>query len=425
MKSFFIAIVLTISTSLIAQDTLTVMQYNLLNYGNFTSYCTESNNNLDSKDEYISTLIDYVKPDIFTVNEMSKSSIMHQRLLDNGLNTNGKDYYRMADFIKVADSYLVNMLYFNSNKLAFHSHTIAQSYIRDIDVYRLYYKSNDLILGDTAFVTMVVTHLKASSDETAKRFTMVKNAMEYLDNHPELNNMMFMGDFNVYTPTEPAYQELIDYSNPELSFNDPVNQDGEWHNNYDYRYYHSQSTHSSSNGCASTGGMDDRFDFILISNDIKDGAKNVQYINGSYTTLGQDGKHFNSSLISSPDNTSVPADILAALYGNSDHLPIIMKLEINKTLGVNEYLASSITEISFTNPVQSNVNFDIYAKESGQISINILSIAGNNIKSTTEFLNKGSNTINIDLKNISNGIYLAVFTDKNRNRFTKKIIVNR
>ena len=36
--------------SLSAQtETLKVMQYNLLNYGNNTGYCTESNNNINNK----------------------------------------------------------------------------------------------------------------------------------------------------------------------------------------------------------------------------------------------------------------------------------------------------------------------------------------------------------------------------------------
>ena len=47
-----------------AQDTLTVMQYNLLYYGNYnTSYysCFETNNNTQRKDECIRTIMGYVK----------------------------------------------------------------------------------------------------------------------------------------------------------------------------------------------------------------------------------------------------------------------------------------------------------------------------------------------------------------------------
>jgi len=66
-------------------------------------------------------------------------------MLDNNLNQDGLDKYEMANFIKIADSYIVNQMYFNSSKLGLHSHSIAQSYIRDIDIYKLYYKSNVLL----------------------------------------------------------------------------------------------------------------------------------------------------------------------------------------------------------------------------------------------------------------------------------------
>ena len=183
MKKILLVILIFATHSLVAQDTLTVLQYNLLNYGNNTSYCTQSNNNINDKDEYIRTIIDYVKPDIFCVNEISKSPAIHQRLIDNTLNVAGVTYYRKADFIKVADSYLVNMLYYNSKKLQLHSHTIAQSYIRDIDVYKLYYRSDDLPDGDTAFVICVVAHLKSSSgsNNEDKRLVMVNNTMNYLN----------------------------------------------------------------------------------------------------------------------------------------------------------------------------------------------------------------------------------------------------
>ena len=35
------------------EDTIRVMHYNLLNYGNYTSYCTSLNNNIDNKDDYL------------------------------------------------------------------------------------------------------------------------------------------------------------------------------------------------------------------------------------------------------------------------------------------------------------------------------------------------------------------------------------
>ncbi len=424
MRKTGLFLFLFLSFGLFAQDTLTVLQYNLLNYGNITSYCTNSNNNITDKDEYLKKIISYIKPDIFTVNEMSRSPAIHQHMLDKVLNTGGVGYYRKASFLSVAESDLVNMLYYNSKKLRFHSHVIAQSYIRDIDVYKLYYNSNDLEQGDTAFVICVVAHLKASSGTTNsnKRKVMAQNTMNFLNNYDDDNNYMMMGDFNLYSDEEPAYVQFLFYSNPSLRFFDPINQSGSWHNNYTYRNIHTQSTHTESNGCPSTGGMDDRFDFILIAGNIKNGTKNVKYIPGTYHAVGQDGKHFNSSLISSPTNTSVPSDVLNALYYNSDHLPVTLKLFVDKTLGINEWQNSDIEEVRVVNPAGNELKLTLSAKKPTRLEVNIISITGQILINKRFNINPGQTTYSIPVSSLKPGLYLVRLTDGQSVTVVRKMV---
>lgn len=424
MRNTILSVLFFVTYSLSAQDTLKILQYNLLNYGNYTTYCTTGNNNINDKDEYIRTIIDYVKPDIFTVNEISSSEVIHQRLLDNDLNVNGINYYRKANFIKVADSYLVNMLYYNSDKLQLHSHTIAQSYIRDIDVYKLYYRSDDLLVGDTAFVICVVAHLKSSggANNENKRRDMVYNAMNYLDSYGDNNNYLFMGDFNVYSSSEPAYQLLINYTNPEINFYDPIETPGDWHNNYSYRFIHTQSTHKTQNGCASYSGMDDRFDFILLSNNIMQGLMDVEYIEGSYTTIGQDGLHFDKAINGDPENLSAPANVIEALFGNSDHLPISLMLKVNKTLGVDGHAHSVFSEITFKNPVSETLELRVQSKTNTYVSIELMDIMGKVVFSDKRKVFAGQNRFNYNVSRLTAGIYFVVFTDGNNSSIVKKIV---
>jgi len=425
MKIKTILFILSLATySLVAQDTLTVLQYNLLNYGNNTDYCTQSNNNINDKDAYIRTIIDYVKPDMFCVNEISKSPAIHQRLLDNSLNVAGVTYYRKADFIKVADSYLVNMLYYNSEKLQLHSHTIAQSYIRDIDVYKLFYRSDDLPDGDTAFIICIVAHFKAgnTNNNRDKRTVMANNAMDYIADYEIDGNLLFMGDFNVYTSSETAYQLLLDYVVPEVNFFDPIDTPGSWNNNSSYSNVHTQSTHSDQNGCASYGGMDDRFDFILISNNIKQGLKDVEYIDDSYITIGQDGLHYNQSVNDPPANLSAPSDVINALYGNSDHLPVSIKLKIDKTLGLPNHENSLFTEIKFNNPVSEIMELNIYAKAYTDIKFDIINMTGVILFSDQRKVVVGENRIEYNLSKLDAGIYIAVFTDDTNGKVIRKIV---
>ncbi len=71
--------------------------------------------------------------------------------------------------------------------------------------------------------------------------------------------------------------------------------------------------------------MDDRFDFIMVSEDIKDGNNEIQYLSNSYETIGQDGNHYNDALIDGTNN-SAPSNVITALYEMSDHLPVSMEV---------------------------------------------------------------------------------------------------
>jgi endonuclease/exonuclease/phosphatase family metal-dependent hydrolase len=424
MKKLLFAILLVAGSQLFAQDTLTFLQYNLLNYGNYTSYCTEENNPVSAKDVYIQTIVDFIQPDVFTVNEVTGSQAMHQHLLDQGVNA-GSDKYRMANFIYQASPYLVNLLFYNHEKLALHSHVIAQSLIRDIDVYTLYYKSDDLNLGDTAFFTCVVAHLKAGNgaEEAQTRNQMAENTMAFLENYGTDENYLLSGDFNVYTSSEAAYQTFTQYPNSTLRFNDPIDKPGSWNNNASFASVHTQSTHTSS-GCASSGGMDDRFDFILMSNNLKFGAKHLRYISGSYRAVGQDGLHFNKNLTDSPTNTSVPADVLSALYENSDHLPVTLKLVVDKSLGISEWQATDFEEIRFNNPAKGHIKLYVVVGQSSEIKLTLYTLLGEEVLSVTRFLKNGSNEFFEDIESLPTGMYLLRLEDSNHRSVTKKLVIN-
>lgn len=431
MRKYLLWIFLFLFISASAQDTLTVLQYNLLNYGNYNSYCTPSNNDYHDKDGYIHTIVSYINPDIFTVCEMSPDTTMQRHLLKAALDTNGVTRYKMANFIREdTSSDLVNMLYYNSDKLGLAGHTIAQSYVRDVDVYKLYHKSNTLDLGDTVFLYCVVAHLKAgneTSDEN-ERSTMAINTMNYLRNElGSQNNYLLMGDLNVYNSTEPAIQDfMVKYllaDTSSLLFYDPVNEVGSWHNDSAYAPYHTQSTHTTSQGCASTGGMDDRFDFILISNTIKDNLREIKYIQGTYHAVGQDGDHFNKALLDTPVDNTVPTNVVNALYHNSDHLPVTMKLLVEAPQGMNSWSNDNFDHIHFVNPVANNFTFNVNLEKRTPLTVEIFSILGQKIITKHFFTDQGISNISLDVSNLRKGLYIVRFTDKNRDMsFTRKML---
>ena len=392
-----------------AQDTLRVMCYNLLYYGEYVFGCNANNNNPDNKDIYLRSILEYDQPDIFVVNEISSNAYYHQRILDSVLHKIPGLQYARAGSQKISNSNIMNMLYYNTEKLALRSQHIMQSNTRDINLYSLYYKSPDLVYGDTAFIHCIGAHLKAgSSDEDQqRRRDQVNNVMAWLQNNGQQGNFLFMGDLNVKTVEEPSMQALLYGSDISFRFYDPADQLGEWNNNVNFTMYHTQSTHTySSGGCHSTGGLDDRFDFILASADIMEGNQKVSYIENSYRSMGQDGQHLNRALIDSPANLSAPVEVLQALYLNSDHLPVLLSLAVDQSPASNRLPFHAGIRFTYNNPVSGQLIIQHSSLEPGlPYSLNIFSLIGNrhiSINNTT-----GNHPIKADISHLPNGFYLA------------------
>lgn len=408
-----------------AQDTITVMHYNLLNYGNYTSYCTSANNNHEQKDLYLKSIVDHVNPQILTVNEISQYEFYHNQILNQVFNTNGGNYFRKAAITNIAGSYIINSLFYDSRKLVLHSQAVAQSYIRDINVYTLYYKHESLADGDTTFIHCIVAHLKASSGSSNEqtRATMANNTMNWLKNNMKPGNYLMMGDFNLYKSAEDAYQYLVNPLpvNQAYRFYDPIDRPGNWSNNSSFSDIHTQSVSASGNGCQASGGMDDRFDFILASEKIMQGTNNVSYIPESYKALGQDGNHFNTSINAPPENTTVPADVLNALGNNSDHLPVVLKLRISTgPTGIkNRFPDISTADIQYAGGERY---LSIYSLKEQRIKISIIDMTGCVINSKQVSLSSGNNSIKLETENLAKGIYLLNIAGLNNESLTLKLI---
>lgn len=249
---------------------------------------------------------------------------------------------------------------------------------------------------------------------------MAENTMDYLSSHNDDDNYLMMGDFNLYSSSEPAYQQFLNYSNSTVRFYDPLDMPGNWHNSSSFSSIHTQSTHADNNGCASYGGMDDRFDFILISNNIRKGYKKVKYLQGSFNAVGQDGNHFNNSINSSPQNSSVPANVANALYGSSDHLPVTMKLIVEKYDGIEKPEAGF--EITTVNPVKDKLRINFRTKQDVDVTVELIDLTG---RIRMKRIIKGefeNQNISIPINDLEKGFYILRLYNGQQFLESKKII---
>lgn len=412
-----------IVAEIFAQDTVTVMQYNLLQYSNSASACIP----IAEKTGYIKTICKYVKPDILGVNELYPNATTADYLLNNALNTDGVTYYKRSTYSNLAGSDLVNALYYNDNKLGLISNTPIQTVYRDINIFKLFYRASNLATThDTIYLRVVVAHLKASNTPTdaASRSQMTNDLMNYLTNINVANNYLFQGDCNLYTSAEQAYQNLISSSNANMRFYDPINRAGNWNGNSSFKDIHTQSTHNSGSSCYITGGLDDRFDLILISNDVRTGNKKVSYIAGSYKAIGQDGNHFNNDLTASPANNSAPTAVINALYGNSDHLPVSLKLKVTPTSsGIESMESNGISNLEIVNPFADKLEISFFATKPSKSTIQIINSLGTVCHECKIAVKQDENNFIIPV-NLPKGIYFLKIIGENKIQFVKKIVRN-
>ena len=408
--TMFLLLILFVNVNF-GQTRIKAMMYNVLNYSD-----SEVSRN---KTPFLSTILDEVKPDLFMVCEMI-DEIGSNYLFENSIIPFNENFQKAPFEENQSGSYsLQQMVYYNTEKLILEETRVITADTRDINQYTFKINTENLNTNPIT-IEVFVTHLKAStgSSNRQRRLNSIQSFVSYTNNIADDSYVLFAGDLNFYTSNEEGYQHLIDDRNPIVII-DPIDRptpnfpdDGiDYYENYNSTYFwnnssfrdiHSQSTRTSNIGfiddSGSTGGLDDRFDFIMMSKNFNT-STSLYYVNDSYKVVGNNGNCYNS-FISNPNCSGGYSQTLRdALIEFSDHLPVVMEIETpENTLSTNL--------ISETNFIGSNIIKD-YLKITSPNDINnlkIYSITGQLIDVKLS-KNTGNDTIIIDVKHISKGIY--------------------
>jgi|GEM_PF-3543481 len=299
-----------------------IMNYNLLGYpASFSS--------VDYRYNDLASIISYVQPDIMGVNELRDDGDDRyaDTLLSRSFNTNGITHYTHADMINPSPAGdLNNMLFYNTDKFFMLSHQQIYCPVRDFDHYKLLILDPTLPCHlDSIILDIIVCHLKAGTADTDDnaRAQQAQIIADYIHQLPADHNVHLIGDFNLYDEANPAYTILVSAAATHTM----VDTEGPWDRSVASEVLkYTQSTRTmaypGTNGGA-TSGLDDRFDFHFMDQNLVNNLQNVQFITGSYKALGNDGLHYDLALIDSPPNAVIPPSLAQDLFDMSDHLPII------------------------------------------------------------------------------------------------------
>ncbi len=303
-------------------ETLRVMAYNLLNFPDPVPA---------GRADTFKTIFDASLPDLILVCEL-KTAAGAESLLSNALNADGGGTYRRADFQSNTSggSNLQNLAFYNQNKLALYEQAIVRTHVRDINRYTFFFRDPFLAgHNDTTWLDAYMVHFKAGStvSDENDRARMADSLRAAIDRRGLNRNVVVGGDFNVGTSAEAAYATLDDPF-ADVWLRDPANRPGSWGSNSTYADVHTQSTRTSSIfGDGSGGGLDDRYDFLLLSSNVFTGSSPVAYAGDSYTAFGNNGNCYNNSIFACSPNP-VSRRVRSALYYMSDHLPVLLDLEV-------------------------------------------------------------------------------------------------
>lgn len=309
------------------QEHLNAMFYNLFKFPN----------SLPQNREYIlKDILDVYKPDLFMVCELAT-----QNGADLILNTslqNQTDVFARAVFIPdlsdLADP-LQTMVYYNTRKLTLLNQQKIPTVYRDINQYS--FKLN--VENAPIYLEVFVAHLKSSTGTANQqaRLQMVQTVTQALQNLTQPNTfVLFAGDFNFYTASEPGYQQILSAANA-IKLIDPINALGSWQNNANFSYLHTQSTRVSNTGfggganAGASGGLDDRFDFIMMSENFNTDNR-FNYVPNTYKAYGNNGNCFDKSVNDAGCTGAFSQTLRNNLYNMSDHLPVVMQFNINENL---------------------------------------------------------------------------------------------
>lgn len=288
-KKLLLSFLLTITFTLYGQETVRIASYNVKQFPS----SSESN---------LKIVLNQIKPTILMATELDGATPV-QRFLNNVLSPKYKASTEVT--IKWGTGNECAVFYIDS-LLTYLGSTMISAIPRPFAEFKFVHK----ITKDTLIV--FGAHLKAYPEETASRLTAVNVLRNRTIQLKETANYIVVGDFNIFTSSEPAFQKLLDQSTPGYFF-DMLNVIGNWNKNSQLGQYCTWST---------SGGINTRFDMILISKAVNEKG-GVDYVQDSFKIFGNDNKHYNSSVNVQPNDWFLnDPSIGTALKNASDHLPV-------------------------------------------------------------------------------------------------------
>ena len=412
-------VIFLVSMKGFSQTRIKAMVYNLLNYSN--------DGTSQQKTPFLQTILQELSPDLLVVCELESES-GSDYLFNNAIVPLNPDFQKAVyEPNQSGNSNLQQMVYYNSKKLVLENSRVILADTRDINQYT-FRLNNENSSSNPILIQVFVTHLKAATGLTnrQRRWSSINNFVDELGDLDPNSYVIFAGDFNFYTSNEEGYQALVNPNNPIVML-DPIDRPAEpfdpdeyltqdpyefyeedsdhfWRNS-SFADIHTQSTRITNSGMVDTsgsiGGMDDRFDFIMMSENFSINT-DLYYVSDSYQSIGNNGNCYNSFINNTDCGGIYSQNLRDALIEFSDHAPVVMEIETTENVLSTENYVEAFGILG-SNLVHTSLSLSINFNSSIR-NLNIYNTNGQLIKSI-ELYNPTDNTVTVNVENLSQGIY--------------------
>ncbi len=403
MKTKYLSVItLLLFSCVFGQETINTMFYNLLEYPS----ASPANRRL-----ILQNILEDYSPDIFMVCELETNKGSTD-ILDFSLNGNVDNYSAAPFVLNQSDptGSIQQNLFYRSSKFDLIEQNIISTNIRDINHYVLRMQTQDMDTNPID-INVFVAHLKSSQGNANEqlRLEMITEFTDYLATIPKDSNVIFAGDLNLYEADEDGYIELLDPSNA-IVLKDPIDSPGDWTNNEDFTEIHTQSTRVSSGqfGAGAGGGLDDRFDFILLSENMLSNPS-LQYIPETYKAYGNNGNCYNLDINAPSCDGEFSQLTRSRLFNMSDHLPVVLTLQTDQVFVLNSPSFELATIWLLESTIVTN---EITLLVSSEITTNQTIVITNTLGQHISENNINANeTHRIDVSGLPSGMYFIKTKD--------------
>ena len=324
-------------------DTIKVMAYNVLSYGDDCQGPTTS------LDNYFRVIAQYAAPDLMGCEKINAfpftpgaAGNLADEILTNVLDSVSMDTYNYAAPTNATNLDKMSVLFYNKKKLAYIRTENLLSLSSDFDFYTFFYRDPNLaITKDTTFLYALVCHTQSGSSSLERDYQDSTTISILRKKFAFFPNLIIMGDFNTTGSYEKGYQSIINSNDSTTKMSDPpyypdqvLKYPGDWNTIPDYvSHYLTTSTGSLPNvpnSCGTSAGGKGWYDHIFISPWLVNGTNYMKYVPNSYESIGNDGARLGVSINSNVPviNSSAPSNVLDALFQFSDKYPVMLSLVI-------------------------------------------------------------------------------------------------